>query len=452
MSEPHADPGPSDAAAVGAETSSVKAAAETALTEDLLLARFQERPLAALIEAAIDGRSLAAIAPRLGLSPLPGKRLKTMRAADHARLLARNSLEHEKVRKAVLEELGRGLPAPLFAGADGLAAAEVERWLGMGARLDLATRLGLVLSLLPAAEHAPRLMQAIEDGLLARGEEPGPTTVDPVAQLEARAAKAEHRAERAEQAAKAEVKAVEARETSLKQRIEGLNAELNELRQRAGEKNREFEQMKEHVERLKEDLQVAFRRAARFKHALDDTKSASERERELKEAYARERQRAEIEQSKVEILEYQLDLMELEDDDEKAGKTVADDPTPRMVADYIAKHGRAPRLLIVGGAGKQRSHKERDFAEFKRRLGVEGEWRFAEYGSWHRDLPRLRNDIRDRYDLVFVLHWNRTTFVQKMHDEARALNGRVRTVPYRGFLSLERAVSEELQRFIRENT
>ena len=51
---------------------------------------------------------------------------------------------------------------------------------------------------------------------------------------------------------------------------------------------------------------------------------------------------------------------------------------------------------------------------------------------------------------VFVLHWNRTTFVQKMHDEARAANARVRTVPYRGFLSLEHAIREEVERFLAE--
>lgn len=423
------------------------------VSEDLLLARFREKALSCFLLAALEPKVLVQIAPRLHLSPLPGKRMVSMRPADHALLLARTSLDDDKPRKAVVEALNAALPRPLFEADLPLDLAEVERWLGAASQLPLTTRLSIVLSLLATEAHKDRVLAAIEGGLLHREDAPkGPAPKDDSAELRARMTKAELRAENAEKKSKSEIAAIEHRELGLKQRIEVLNVERSELQARAGEKNREFEEMRDHVERLKADLQVAFRRAARFKHTLDEAKSLSDREKELKEAFTKERLRAEIEQSKVEILEYQLDLMEQEDHAEDVPQQIrAHDPTPDLVAQYLEEKGRSPRILIVGGAGKQRSHRERDFGALKQRLGVEGEWRFAEYGSWHRDLPRLRNDLRDRYDLVFVLHWNRTTFVQKMHDEARALNGRVRTVPYRGFLSLELAVAEELQRFCREN-
>ena len=423
------------------------------LTEDMLLQRFAEKPLSALLLASIDPKSLSGLSNKLRLNPLPGKRLKTMRAADHALLLARISLEQDKTRRAVLTTLNERLPPPLFVADVAPPSAEVDRWISIGDSLTPELRLAVALAFLRHEELAPRVVEAIETGWLGQPEEKPDGDGDAeLEKMRAKAAKAEQRAAKAEEAARAERKAVEDRERSMKQRLESMQAELAELQQRVGEKNRENEQLRSMQEELKNDVQVAFRRAARFKHQLDDMKSSSERETELREAYAREKQRAEIELAKVEILEYQLDLADQEEHDDATETQEASthDATAERVSEYIARHGRSPRLLIVGGAGKQRSHRERDFAQLKERLGFDGEWRFAEYGSWHRELPRLRNDIKDRYDLVFVLHWNRTTFVQKMHDEARALNGRVRTVPYRGFLSLENAVTEELVRFINE--
>lgn len=428
------------------------------LTEDILLSRFREKALANFLEATLDARELTGFAQKLRLSPLPGKRLVSMSVHDHATLLARNCLEQERPRKAVLEALNRCLPDPLLVVGDArLESAEMERWLAISGELPHAMRIRLVVSLVRQEGTNESLIAALENGLLASPRQSIDPAPDAAAQhaeaerLKAAAAKAESRAQRAEEASRVEVKAAEERERGVKQRVEGLQTELAELRTRLGEKNREVEQLRQMQEELKNDLQVAFRRAARFKHQLDEVKSASERERELKEALTRERQRAEIELSKVEILEYQLDLTDQVDDAETSTPRPANDPTPDRVAAYCTRHGRPPRVLIVGGAGKQRTHRERDFVALKQRLGFEGEWRFAEYGSWHRELPRLRNDIRDRYDLVFVLHWNRTTFVQKMHDEARALHGRVRTVPYRGFLSLERALTEELNRFVHDH-
>lgn len=426
---------------------------ESRLTEDLLLARFKEKPLAAFLAAALPAKDLTSIAARLGLSPLPGKRLKTMNSADHALLLARASLAAEKPRRMVLEALDSVLPAPLLPPSVLADENACGLFLSVAGKLSLEVRLGLVLSLLSTEELARRALEAIEKGLLAVGEEQEDEAEKRIAQLEARVARAEQRAARDERTARADEQALAERERSLRQRIEGLQQQLRDLQERLGRKNRECDEIRAQWNKLKADLGEADRRAAQYKSERDGATAASTREAALEEELARERLRAATEAAKLEILEYQLDLLEQEEDGDAETRVVrASDPVPQRVLRYIDKVGRRPRILVVGGAGKQRSHRERDFAQLKERLGLEGDWRFADYTSWHRELPRLRNDIRERFDLVFVLHWNRTTFVQKMHDEARAANARVRTVPYRGFLSLERAIREEVDRFVQEET
>ena len=424
------------------------------LKEALLLSRFTEKSLAPFLLACLPRKELALLAPRLGLSPLPGKRLKTMKPADHALLLARSSLDQEKARKAVLEALNAELPAPFPGPALEFDESQMRLVLKIAVELLPAQRVGLVLSSLEHDLRAPLAIQAVENGLLenAREEQRAAHPEAGLAQkLQAQLERAEQRARAAEQALEAQHRHLGNRDLGHKERIDELQRRLAEAQERLGQKNRECDEIRGEWETLKSDLGVAFRRAARYKNALDTTRSASERERALEAELARERQRADIEASKLEIVEYQLDLMEQDDDTTAETQIIHEnDPVPDRVLSYVEKFNVAPRILVVGGAGKQRSHRERDFADLKERLGIEGEWRFAEYGSWHRELPRLRNDIRNRFDLVFVLHWNRTTFVQKMHDEARAANARVRTVPYRGFLSLEKAVREEVDRYVQE--
>lgn len=424
------------------------------ITEALLLSAFREKALAALALAVVDRKELVSLATKLGLSPLPGKRLKTMKPPDHALLLARSALEADKPRKALLTALNSRLPAPLLSKEELDGSPDSAPLLHVAEGMEMERRIGVLVSLLGEEERSDAVMDALENGLLKAEERKQPARPKDreFDRLKAQAAKAERRAKEAEESARREKLALEEREKSLKQRIDELQKKNAVADERLGQKNRECNQYVEMVDTLKNDLKIAFRRAARHKHALDETRSASEREARLEEALVKERQRADIEAAKLEILEYQLDILEQDEDPGGETQIIHDnDPVPGRVLKYIEKAGSAPRILVVGGAGKQRAHRERDFTELKERLCIDGEWRFADYTSWHRELPRLRNDIRNRFDLVFVLHWNRTTFVQKMHDEARAAEARVRTVPYRGFLSLEKAVREEVDRFVQEN-
>ncbi len=422
------------------------------VTENILLARFTEKPLARWIEALLDRKELCAIAPRLGLNPLPGKRLKTMRANDHALLLARTALGDETCRRAVVDAMNAKLDGPLVADRV-LAVDEARLLVSLCARLRPESRHGLILNLLASDETAPIAIEALENDLFRSGEQTSESDPDREREeMHASLLRAEHRADKAEGSQKSAERAMAERERGLKNRIDDLQGKVTELQTRLGDKNRECDAIRKEWDTLKGDLRVAFNRAARFKHALDEAKSTSEREAALKDDLARQAQRADIAEAKLEILEYQLDLLELEEEPQKDAGPVGSDPVSEHVLEYIERAGRAPRILVVGGAGKQRAHRERDFAGLLERFGIEGEWRFADYTSWHRELPRLKNDLRGRYDLVFVLHWNRTTFVQKMHDVARAAQVRVRTVPYRGFLSLQDAVREEVDRFVREKS
>lgn len=432
-------------------------AASTAAKLAAALIELREKLAAKLLEALIPSDEIQKIGPDNGLAPLPGKRWKVMSTFDHGLCIVRALKTPSKQQSTLMTVVMARLPPPLdgFDEATGVVPESLaETWRSFDRNSDRPTRVRALLTLLLDPGRRESVAQAIDSDYLAppalvvpgESEEPPDPRDATIRRLEARIARQE-----------AERDALDLgfaeRERAFKLRIEQTQSELSELRLRLGKSHREIEELRALYETAKSDLELAFRRAARFKQTLDETKSHSDREKELLEAYAREKQRADIEASKVEILEYELDVL-ANDDEHSSAQTPHDydrNPVFERIQRYENLLGTRPRILIVGGAGKQRSHRDRDFESMKARLGVDGEWRFADYGSWHRELPRLRNDIQHRFDLVFVLHWNRTTFVQKMHDEARALNGRVRTVPYRGFLSLERAILEEVDRFVQEH-
>ncbi len=430
----------------GADAAALRAASVVLDLREKLAARF--------VLAVFDAETLRSIGPELGINPLPGKRWKTMTDADHALLLARTLRTPSKQQSTLLERVASALPLSPSPADASVTDESIATWSAYDRMVPLETRLAALLAVALDKNRKDVLTKWLEDDFLAR-----PLPVTPASEPEAPLGPEQEALRRLEQKIvriekeHADARAAgEEREKALRLRIDQLQTELSDLQQRVGKKHREHEELKQLYETAKGDLEIAFRRAARFKQTLDESKAPSDREKELLEAYGREKLRAEIEAAKVEILEYELDI--LQQDDEERDETPSGEPARHSVLDRIAvfvqRFGSRPKILIVGGAGKQRSHRERDFEELKSRIGVDGEWRFADYNSWHRDLQRLRNDIQHRFDLVFVLHWNRTTFVQKMHDEARALNGRVRTVPYRGFLSLERAVTEEVERFVNE--
>jgi len=424
------------------------------LTESWILACFDEPTLAAFLDAVLPPEVLRSLPTELGLAPLPGKRLKTMSQHDHAVLLARAALEHARPRTALIAALDSQLPAPLLPATSDIGAEEAGHWIALADRLPQDLRIAAVLSLLASDQHAERATAAITAGFLHRdnpqrakspraddtkGGTPRKAAMDVARDLEE---------------ARTALEAVRDRDASYKARIESLQRELATAQERLGQRNREQQALRAQLERMAVDLADARDRAARHRKAYDEVRRPSEREREHLAQLEHLRSQAEIERSKVEILEYQIDLLEQPGEPGHSKRKArtdsgAADPLCALISAHTRNHG-APRVLVVGGAGKQLRHRERDFERLKERLGITGEWRFADYRSWHRNLTRLRNDMRDRFDLVFVLHWNRTTFVQKMHDEARSVNTRVRTVPYSGFVSLELAIREDVEHFVRD--
>ncbi len=410
----------------------------------------REKTLARLIAAAIERRELVKIAPRLGLMPLPGRRLKTMTPMEHALLLARASRD-PAATPALLHAVTSALPAPLFPASD---APELERWLSIRDELPLSVRVRFVLYALKDPANGERVARAVDDGFLdeVAGANESPAPEAKPARREPDPGQIVSELETARAAAAAAIAARDAHRTEANERIEELRRELADVQKRLGVRNQDAMTLEKTVRELKADVAQAQRKAADSKRALEQARAPSTREADLAGRLERERQRADIEASKVELLEYQLDLLEQPEEKERERPPPKpNDPLPGRIAEFTRAHGRRPRILVLGGAGKQRSHLEVDFTQMKEHLGIDGEWRLADYTSWHRELPRLKNDLRGRFDLLFVLHWNRTTFVQKMHDEARAAGTRARTVSYRGFLSLERAVREEIDRWTMEN-
>ncbi len=380
----------------------------------------REKTLARLIAAAIERRELVKIAPRLGLMPLPGRRLKTMTPMEHALLLARASRD-PAATPALLHAVTSALPAPLFPASD---APELERWLSIRDELPLSLRVRFVLYALKDPANGERVARAVDDGFLdeVAGANESPAPEAKPARREPDPGQIVSELETARAAAAAAIAARDAHRTEANERIEELRRELADVQKRLGVRNQDAMTLEKTVRELKADVAQAQRKAADSKRALEQARAPSTREADLAGRLERERP-----------------------------PPKPNDPLPGRIAEFTRAHGRRPRILVLGGAGKQRSHLEVDFTQMKEHLGIDGEWRLADYTSWHRELPRLKNDLRGRFDLLFVLHWNRTTFVQKMHDEARAAGTRARTVSYRGFLSLERAVREEIDRWTMEN-
>lgn len=428
------------------------------LDEERLLASFDEGRLARLLRLLFPLSDLGDLTRDVKAKPKPGKRVQSMTADEHARAVAERALRDRRSRLRLLERvrerLGGGELPPYLRD---VPADAIEDVLDLIGKLPGVDRARLLLSWLDRDDLRARVEQAFDDEALTRpldsDEEERRREADRrVREAGRRVREAEERAGRLADAEKRERKRAE----DLERRLDQQKKESDELRRRLGESHDRQEELEQLYGKAKSDLKKAEERAARYKRQLRETREPSEREKELEAEIRRLRAELDKERQKIELLEWQLDQIEHEDrikDEEIAAPAPPVDKLAERSALAAQRRGRRLRVLVLGGAGKQRRHREERFPALTERLALEGDWEFADYRSWHRNLARLRNDLKERYDLVFVLHWNRTTFVRKMQEEGRKTGVKVRTVRYEGFTSLEQAIREELETWLdREGT
>ncbi|MGH7150216.1 MAG: hypothetical protein ACREIU_05945, partial [Planctomycetota bacterium] len=223
----------------------------------------------------------------------------------------------------------------------------------------------------------------------------------------------------------------------------------DEARRKLGEANERIRALEEEVRRGSDARREADRRAAEHKRVKEEALAPSERETALRGELDAARRQGELLGEKLEWLEEQLALAQQEEEEApaKPAETAEEETLAGRAAAFAARRGRRPSILVIGGARKQYSHKPK-FDALKARVGIEGEWEWADYDGWHRRMQRLRHEMDRRHDGLVILHWNRTTFTEKARETAERADRLHRTVQYRGFLSLRRGLLDLLKQIL----
>ncbi|MEO0480099.1 MAG: hypothetical protein AAF196_11510 [Planctomycetota bacterium] len=157
------------------------------------------------------------------------------------------------------------------------------------------------------------------------------------------------------------------------------------------------------------------------------------------------------------LREVEITFPELVQDDLKAVEKLLElaDPEASVEIDnptsaFVEQFGRAPRILVVGGNERQRRHHPR-FETLSTDWGFQGEWLMANYSSPQKLVSEIHERIQtDQVDVLILLHWNRHETTEPALEIARKAQVPARTVHYAGFTSLQVALSEQLERLVKE--
>ena len=175
-------------------------------------------------------------------------------------------------------------------------------------------------------------------------------------------------------------------------------------------------------------LQVAVARSLRARKDVEALRQAFALLREV------EIQFPELAREDLDALEKLLALSDAEPADPDSG--------PGLCAQFREAHGRAPRVLVVGGNERQRRHHPR-FEKLAEAWSFEGEWLLANYTSPQKAVAAVEERL-ESIDLLLLLHWNRHETTEPALAAARKANVPARTVHYAGFTSLEVSLVDSL--------
>ncbi|MDC3283217.1 hypothetical protein OAV41_01455 [Planctomycetota bacterium] len=224
----------------------------------------------------------------------------------------------------------------------------------------------------------------------------------------------------------------------------------------------------EHVRKteLKEDLAAAQaeclrlqRRASELKKNLSSTASSSDREQKLQQLLEESQQTQHLAEKKVEWLTFEREDLRgvLEDRDrfdnlpEEQVANFHERPLLAVENDLREQIENAQatfKVLVVGGGEPQLKHQPK-LQEYADILGFQADWRPAEYVSWHKEIHKLRADMKDKYDALIILHWNRTTFTKNARMACNDAGQKpCITCHYQGFTNLRETMQECLRQLL----
>lgn len=254
--------------------------------------------------------------------------------------------------------------------------------------------------------------------------------------------------------------------TSVADRADGLKEQLLDARRETARLEEELGRERRRRAEVKEEMaeavaarQVAEQRAADWKKRLAASTEASEREQSLVREAEEARLDLHIAQQKVELLSFEREDLRavLEDRDlfdeyrEEEVSSFRNRPLldkENALAARIAQAGSTYRILVVGGGEPQYRHRDK-FDEYAEVMGFTGNWRMAEYVSWHKEMDKLATDMNTRYDALVILHWNRTTFTRNAREVCNKAGQKpCITCYYEGFTSLRETLQECLRQLL----
>lgn len=248
-----------------------------------------------------------------------------------------------------------------------------------------------------------------------------------------------------------------------KRQLKLAEKRANDLGQQCSDVSKRLEKEKANHEKAKAQVKFEKRRSTQLKQQLRAARSPSDRLQKA-EGQARDaRHDLVVLERKFELIQAEVDDLRgvLEDMDlylaqpEEAVESFRGRPLPaqeQALAETLEGRGIAGagpfRILVVGGGEPQYRHKDK-FREYAALLHFEGKWRMANYTSWQNEMKRLKREMRDRFDAMVILHWNRTTFTK---NARRICNDEGQrpcvTCHYEGFVSLRKALQETLRQLL----
>lgn len=387
-----------------------------------------------------DPSALATLLPKI-LGPVARKlALKTaglpaLSGAAGDLRMARDLARNRRLLHALTDALAASLPEPCAATDDG-AESVPEASLG---QLHAAL----------ADQDSKRWAEVLEQA--TDWEQRLPDCADPVAAASPTA--------KAPAAAKPRATSKRNRIGEAKAALQEARREIARLEQEVGQLHRREEGSLEDIADLQARLRDAELRAAEQKRRLVDAVTPEDREAALGARADEAERRASVAEQKLQIVELERDDFRACLEDTERFLQVAEEEVPsfrdrpllaieQSLADQAEAAGRKFRVLVIGGGEPQRRHQEK-FREYAEVMGFVGEWRMAEYVSWHKEMKRLTADMRDRFDALIILHWNRTTFTRSARDICNQ-QGQLPciTCHYEGFTSLRETMQECLRQLL----
>lgn len=249
-------------------------------------------------------------------------------------------------------------------------------------------------------------------------------------------------------------------------RLKDAKATLKDERQEKARLERELAKahksegkLRKRVGELETKVREAEQRAAETKKRLSAAVAPGTRERTLDKEAKSAKRRASVAEQKLHIVELERDDLRACLMDSDRFRQVAEEDVPSFrerpllsneveLSEKLQELGFRPRILVVGGGEPQRRHHDK-FAEYGEVMGFDGAWRMAEYVSWHKEMGHLEADMRERFDALVILHWNRTTFTRKAREICNDAGQRpCITCHYEGFTSLRETLQECLRQLI----